>query len=317
MKNYFNFNLTGQKLFPFWIMLLVFFMAPYILLIYKMKEITSGDPKSAFILIPAFLVLFFIATVLSYFIEKISIEGIAYKNKSLVFEGKFGQYIGIVLLGGFLSVITLGIYSPWFIKSIQKFYIDNSTYDSNNPEFQGTGGNLFVILLLTLFLPMIIISGVLGIYTFINHTQLSGLYRVIYQIFIFIIMIPYIYYVYKWCIDIKFKNYTIQWETEFWASCWKILVEVLLSVITIGIYSPLASLRLYKYFAEKTIATSDDGNKNFGYDIEPKSDFLFIWGQSLLALITLGIYYPWAFCKVRSRILSKTYSQDIDIITEE
>ena len=315
MKNYFNFNLTGQKLFPFWIMLLVFFMAPYFLLIYKMKEITTGDPKSAFILIPAFFILFFIAIVLSYFIEKISIEGIEYKNKSLVFEGKFGQYIGIVLLGGFLSMITLGIYSPWFIKSIQKFFIDNSTYDSNNPEFRGTGGNLFVILLLTLFLPIIIISAVLGIFTFINHTQLSGLYKVIYQIFIFIIMIPYIYYVYKWCIDIKFKKYTIQWETKFWESCGKILVEVFLSIITIGIYSPLASLRLYKYFAEKTIATSEDGSKNFGYDIEPQSDFLFIWGQSLLALITLGIYYPWAFCKVRSRILSKTYTQDIK--TEE
>lgn len=312
MKNYFNFNLTGQKLFPFWIMLLVFFMAPYILLIYKMKEITTGDPKSAFILIPAFLVLFFIAIVLSYFIEKISIEGIEYKNKSLVFKGKFGQFIVIVLPGGFLSVITLGIYSPWFIKSIQKFFIDNSSYNSNNPEFKGTGGNLFVILLLTLILPIIIISAALGIVAVIHHTQLSGLYRVIYQIFIFILMIPYIYYVYKWSINIKFKKYTIQWETGFWESCWKILVEVLLSIITIGIYSPLASLRLFKYFAEKTIATSEDGSKNFGYDIDPWNDFLFIWGQSLLALITLGIYYPWAFCKVRSRILSKTHIQDIN-----
>jgi uncharacterized membrane protein YjgN (DUF898 family) len=310
MKNYFNFNLTGKKLFPYWIMLLVFFMAPYFLLIFKMKEIMAGDPKSVFIIIPALLVLFFIASLLSYFIEKISIEGIEYKNKSLVFKGKFGQFIGISLLGGFLSIITLGIYSPWFIKSIQKFFIDNSTYDSTNPEFRGTGGSLFVILLLTLILPIIIISAALGIVSVINHTELSGFYRVIYQIFIFIIMIPYIYYVYKWCIDIKFKQYSIQWETEFWPSCSKILVEVLLSIITLGIYSPLASLRLYKYFAEKTVATSEEGNKTFGYDIEPQRDFLFIWGQSILAILTLGIYYPWAFCKVRSRILSKTFTQD-------
>jgi uncharacterized membrane protein YjgN (DUF898 family) len=312
MKNYFNFNLTGQKLFPFWIMLLVFFMAPYFLLIYKMKEITTGDPKYVIILIPAFFVLFIIAFILSYFIEKITIEGIEYKNKNLVFNGKIGQFIGIVLLGGFLSVITLGIYSPWFIRNIQKFFIDNSSYDSTNPEFRGTGGSLFVILLLTLILPMIVISAALGIVTFINHTQLPVLYRVIYQIFLFIILIPYIYSVYKWCVDIKFKKYTIKWETEFWPSCSKILVEVLLTMITLGIYSPLASLRLYKYFAEKTVASSEDGNKSFGYDIEPQSDFLFIWGQSLLAIITLGIYYPWAFCKVRSRILSKTYTQDVN-----
>lgn len=72
----------------------------------------------------------------------------------------------------------------------------------------------------------------------------------------------------------------------------------------------LFSLKLYKYFVEKTVATNDSRKLTFGYDIEPSQDFLFIWGQTLLSIITLGIYYPWAFCKIGSRVLSKTYLEE-------
>ena len=86
-----------------------------------------------------------------------------------------------------------------------------------------------------------------------------------------------------------------------------IAFEILLTIITLGIYFPIAMIRLYKYFADKTIANGTDRKLKFGYDIDPLNDFLFIWGQTLLTIITLGIYYPWAFCKIGKRILSKTY----------
>ena len=91
----------------------------------------------------------------------------------------------------------------------------------------------------------------------------------------------------------------------------KIAIEALLSVVTLGIYLPLATVKLYKYFVERTVARSDESNKQFGYDIEPKDDFLFIWGQTLLTIITLGIYYPWAFCKVLDRVVGKTYVEEV------
>jgi hypothetical protein len=73
---------------------------------------------------------------------------------------------------------------------------------------------------------------------------------------------------------------------------------------------PMAILRLYKYFSEKTIATSPERKLKFGYAIDQLNDFLFIWGQTLLTIITLGIYYPWAFCKIGKRVLSKTYLRE-------
>ena len=119
---------------------------------------------------------------------------------------------------------------------------------------------------------------------------------------------------YKWMVNVKYKEYIIQWDTDFWSSCKAILFQVFLTIITIGIYYPLALVKMYKYFAEKTVAISDTRTKKFGYDIENQEDFLFLWGQILLTIITLGIYYPWGFCKIADRILSKTYLEEVAVI---
>jgi len=44
-----------------------------------------------------------------------------------------------------------------------------------------------------------------------------------------------------------------------------------------------------------------------GYDGDQFSAFLFMWGQILLTVITLGLYYPWAFSKIAHRVLTQTY----------
>jgi uncharacterized membrane protein YjgN (DUF898 family) len=305
MKNYFSFTLTAKKLLPIWLLFLVFFMVPYVTMILKMKEIQSAESPSLLIL-PLIIVLVIIAFVLHFYITKLTIENMVYKDKSIEFTGTFGGFIGIVLLGFFLSIITLGIYTPWFIRDLNRFFIDHSSYNSQMFKFQGKGGKLFVILLLTLFLPIIILTSVLVSFA-INHAGQMGNYMIIQQVVTIILMIPYLYFVYKWMINIDYKNLNIRWETNFWSACGKISAEIILIVITAGIYMPLAMLRLYKYFSEKTVAIAEDRKLRFGFDIDQLNDFLFIWGQTLLIIITLGIYYPWAFCKIASRISSKTY----------
>jgi uncharacterized membrane protein YjgN (DUF898 family) len=305
MKNYFSFNLTGKKLLPIWILFLVFFMAPYVILIFKMTSIQPGS-KPSLIFIPLIILLIFIAFVLTFYIAKLTIENLAFKDKSIVFNGTLGKYIGVVILGLFLSIITLGIYMAWFIRNMHRFYVNNSSYDSQYLKFQGKGGKLFVILLLTFFLPVIILSIAMAKFMISNAGQISSV-LIIQQLVMIIILIPYMYLIYKWMVNIDYKDYNISWETGFWNSCGKIAIEIILTIITIGIYMPLAMLRLYKYFAERTIAAANDKKLKFGYDIDQLNDFLFIWGQTLLTIITFGIYYPWAFCKIGKRILSKTY----------
>lgn len=305
MKNYFSFNLTGRKLFPIWILFLILFFAPYMTLVMKMQNIQDAN-SSLLLFFPLFVLLLIVAYLIMFYIAKLAIENIAFNDKSIVFNGTFGSYFGKILLGFFLSVITLGVYMAWFVRNIMSFFIDNSSYDSNAFKFKGKGSKLFVIILLTLFVPIILVTVIMTLFRIGNSDQIY-LMMIIQQVAMLIIMIPYIYFVYKWMVNVDYKRFNISWETNFWNSCGKIAIEMILSIVTVGIYGPLAMVRLYKYFTEKTFAQSESQQLQFGYDIEPLNDFLFIWGQSLLTIITLGIYYPWAFSKIGDRILGKTY----------
>jgi len=312
MKDYFNFNLKAQRLLTVWIAFLVLFIAPYVYMLVNIKDFVDPHHLSTlFEFYGIIILLMIISYALIFYMVKLTIEGIEFKGESFVFQGTFGQYIGKLLLGLFLTIITLGIYSPWFITKIQKFFVDNTSHDSNNLGFAGTAGKLFKILFFTTFLPMIVLMIVMIYLQIKSGNSDPKSVSLFMNLIIVLIMIPYMYYFYKWMVNVTFRDYTIRWETGFWNSCGKILLEMFLTVITVGIYYPFASLRLYKYFLGRTFATSESSKKEFGYDLEPRRDFLFIWGQLLLTIITLGLYYPWAYCNINSRIFSKTYVEQI------
>lgn len=306
MKNYFGFTLTGKKLLPIWLIFYFLFIAPYVMLIMKMKNIQPGTPPSGMLFIFLFL-LIIVAFFITFYLAKIMIENFIYKDKPISFNGKFGKFIGLILGGLLLSIITLGVYMAWFIRNIHRFFVNNSAYDNESFTFQGKGGQLFVILLLTILLPIIVLTIIMTKVFMLNPGHVSESYMIIQQIITWIIMIPYMYFIYKWMVNIDYKNYNIKWETEFWDSCGKLALEILLSIITIGIYSPMAMIKLYAYFTERTIAQSGEVKRKFGFDKDNMNDFLFIWGQILLTIITLGIYYPWSISKIGNRILSRTY----------
>lgn len=141
----------------------------------------------------------------------------------------------------------------------------------------------------------------------------SFIIRFIYQVIFYIILTPYIYYIYKWFVDVTYKGYHFKWDTKALPSIGKIAYELILSMITLGIYFPLAWIRLYKYFLEKTKSQTEGTPKiQFNYDIDQQKDYLFILIQTLLTIITLGIYFPWSFCKVSQRILEKTSMEKME-----
>jgi len=305
MKNYFGFNLTGIKLLPVWLLFVVFFGVPYATALFMLRP-TVPVSHPSLLVFPLLLLSMVVAFIFSFYMNKLTIEGLVYKEKGIAFNGKMGKFIVIILVGSILTILTLGIYLAWFIRDIQKFFVNNTVFGSQNFDFRGKGGRLFWILTLTLVLPIVLLTIVMISYSVANKGQVSSNGFILPMVMV-ILMIPYIYYVYKWTVDINYKDYHISWKTSFWNSIGKIAIEILLSIITVGIYLPLAQVRLYKYFAERTVAGSNETRSRFGYDIDPLNDFLFIWGQTLLAIITLGIYYPWTFCKIRSRILGKTF----------
>ena len=83
---------------------------------------------------------------------------------------------------------------------------------------------------------------------------------------------------------------------------------MVLAVLILGFYFPMAFIRLYRYFAEHTKSNLVEGKQILmGYDGDQLSAFFFIWGQVLITVITLGLYFPWAFSRIVHRVLSQTY----------
>lgn len=306
MKNYFGFTLTGIKLLPIWLTFYFLFIAPYVFLVVQIKKVQPGEHPSGMLFL-YLLLLILVALLLTFFIVKIMIENFQYKDTPIQFNGKFGNFAPFALGGLVLCIITLGIYMAWYIRDMHRFFVNNSTFENESLKFKGKGGQLFVILLLTIFLPTLILTITMTTLLLSNPGHVPTTYTVVQQIITWIIMIPYMYFFYKWMVNIDYKTYSIRWETDFWNSCGKLALEIFLCIITIGIYFPMAMIKLYAYFTEKTIAQSGDVTRRFGFDKDNMNDFLVIWGQTLLTIITLGLYYPWAISKIGNRIFSRTY----------
>lgn len=307
MKNYFGFTLTGKKLLPFWMLMYGSILALYFVLFFVMRQSPFGASHAG--IMPLILLLLMLLVYsLSFFLIKPILNHIRYKEEALSFDGTFGRFFGVLIGGMLLTIITLGVYLAWYIRNVFRFFVDNTTLKGDAFSFKGTGGRLFLILLLSMVLPIALFSVVVvSMQAMHASSELLVAGSVIYQLVMSFIMIPYMYLVYKWMTNVTYKQYTIQWQTSFWSSIGKIFIEILLSTITLGIYAPFAFVRLYAYFIHRTVAQSDEATRSFGFEPDPFNDFLFLWGQILLTIVTLGVYYPWMICKVSSRFLGRTY----------
>jgi uncharacterized membrane protein YjgN (DUF898 family) len=320
MKDYFGFQLKGKQLLTLWIIFYIIIILPYGLMMFKMRTLANqhdlASSRQVLKMFPLFIPIMLAALIWTLYFMKTFIQGISLKESPLQCDYKLGKYLGMVLPGLFLTIITLGIYGPWFMRNVQRFYVNNSSYRDKNFSFPGKGGRLFVIILLTVIIPMILMIVFMlsvGRSYGIDVRNRTASHVIIQQIITMIILIPYIYLVYKWVAELMYNGYHIKWDTSFFPSIGKIFIEIVLTIITVGIYFPMAYLRLYKYFADRTRSNVVENQViQFGYDIEQTKDFLFIWGQTLLTLITLGIYYPWAICKISRLVLGKTYMEKIN-----
>jgi uncharacterized membrane protein YjgN (DUF898 family) len=307
MKNYLKFNLTGEKLFPILFLVIVLIVFPICFIAWEVAQYNLIHNKDGLVLIPIVLSFLILPFLLCYYVEKMKIESFEFDGKSVEFTGTFKEFAKLFFIGLLLSIITVGVYLPWFMKNMQKFFINNSSYEGYRPEFLGKGFKLFLIFTLLALVPSVFGSIMDNAIKVFHQPLLIFVVGGVVMVVKMIIMSPFYYFQYRWYFDARFKGLTILWNTDTWDSILEIIKQSLLMFFTFGIYFPVGYLKLYKYFAERTVAVNENENYHLGYDLEPMADFKFIWGQALMTIITIGIYFPWAYCKVMNRVVAKTY----------
>jgi uncharacterized membrane protein YjgN (DUF898 family) len=325
MKTYFDFTLKGKNwagpFIVYWIAILLLY-TPFAG-ISVISRRAQGGMVTPLVLLLVDLVLVVAVVVLAavfaivflrIFLPKLSIKGNAFS-----FKGSIGKYLGLNVGGILLTIVTLSIYFPWYVRRITAYLVSETSFNGSNPEFMGKGGRLFTYYLLCVLVPFVVVGILIAVVFAVMIATGSlevGLIAVrvlsaLMGIVVFLILIPWIYLVYKWYVNIRWNDVTIAWKTSFWPSCGFILGQVLLIVITATIYWPAGFLRIYGYFVGKTVLSKGEAETGrLGFDGSLGKGFGLLWGQALLSIITLGVYIPWAYANIGRWLMSATYHQE-------
>lgn len=199
----------------------------------------------------------------------------------LEFTGTGGDLFVTYLVGMLLTMITLGIYSPWFMCKMIKFFSDNTSAVAPDGtrmrmSFEGTGGDLFVTYLVGMILTQITL----------------GIYR------------PwFMCKMYKWLFSHTniLENEQPVGSLDFEGTGGELFVTYLLgsflTMITGGIYLYWFQVKIMKFLAEGTRVNYQ--GRLFGGAFHGTGGEFFVINllHGFLTMITLGIYAPWFMVK--------------------
>ncbi|MGA2977903.1 MAG: DUF898 family protein [Spirochaetia bacterium] len=332
MKTNFDFTLKGadwwKPFLGFWVLFLVIYVLDMMMSIGGASRV--GHFGVYLLLLFVFmLLLLIIQAIFTIVFLRIMLPKLSIGGKSFSFRGDIGKYLGMNVVGLLLSLVTLTIYVPWYARRITAYLISETTFDGVSPAFLGKGGKLFKYFLLGLWIPVIVLCVIIAVALGIGiarggaaassaNSQLSAsLVTFLTMIVIFIIIVPFMYLMYKWYANIRWNDVAIAWQTSFWPSCGFILGQMLLTVITAGIYWPAALLRMARYFAAKTVFSKGDAEiGRLGFEGDIGRGFGLLWGQTLLSIITLGIYIPWATANIGRWLAAATIFDSKELSAE-
>lgn len=314
MKTYLNLALRGRDWWGafliFWVLFWVFYVP--LLLVGRMSGWSREQPGLVVLLVVVCLLGIIVVTaVFSIVCMRIIVPKISVDGNSFGFHGSIGRYLWLSVSGILLSIVTLTVYLPWYLKRITAYVVSQVSFKGSTPEFLGRGGKLFKYLVLALWIPVAVLIALVVVFVGLNATNAANVSRALtpaVAVVELIVLVPWMYLTYKWYVNIRWNEVAIAWRTTFWASCGFILGQLLLTLITLSIYWPAATLRIYRYFSERTLLTNAGGVVGrLGFDGSIGKGFGLLWGQALLSIITLGIYVPWAYARIGRWLLGATY----------
>jgi uncharacterized membrane protein YjgN (DUF898 family) len=219
----------------------------------------------------------FMCRLARYFADNTTLGPTRRGDLRLEFTGQGGELLVILLLHGFLTVITAYIYMPWFLVKLIKFFCANTQAVAQDGtrfrlEFEGTGGELFVTFLVGMLLTVI----TLYIYT---PWFICKLNKAIYS--------------HVAILENEQRVGNFDFEGTGGELFVTFLVGMLLTVVTLYIYMPWFQVKVLKFVAENTRVHYQGRVYGGQFHGTGGEFFVTLLVGLLLTMITLYIYYPW------------------------
>ncbi|MDQ7049076.1 MAG: YjgN family protein [Enterobacterales bacterium] len=174
----------------------------------------------------------------------------AYKNIQFRFHGSYGEAFMVLFVWPILGVITFGILYPMAFLKMHQYVIKNSAYGTTKFDFSATYKDYGMIFLIVIGLGIAVAIPVILINTMMPALILIS------PIIIAVAYIGAILYFMVSLNNLIFNNLSIV-QNKFEGSMQMmelgkvLLINFLLTVVTLGLYLPAAKVRMVKYFASR------------------------------------------------------------------
>jgi uncharacterized membrane protein YjgN (DUF898 family) len=284
--------------------------------------ILGGDGSGAmlyglFVYFASVILTLVVSIYIYYVFIKETILGISLEEEPQ-FELPASTFFWKNLLWSLLSLITFGIYMPWHLRNVLTLIGDSTSYKGKTYKFLGVPsdflGKYIAILVVTMATSMYLNSSVTS-----SEPIVAGAMFGIAFSYLFLIVLQLAVYalITVWVIDLEYDGKRISYRGGIGRLVGKMMVELLLSFITLGIYTPVAMYGVARYAINK-IGYGENGQ--LVQSGKKLSFFGWAWLQMVLCAVTLGIYTPWAYAKLLNLIVDETslvISEDRESFSDE
>ncbi len=223
----------------------------------------------------------FVCKLHAYLAASTRIEGTPRGTLQLEFTGQGKDLFVTGLVGVLLSIVTCGIYAPWFLVKLAQFFADHTHAIAPDgtrysARFEVTGGELFVALLV----GGLLCGVTLGIYTpwFLCNLQRLVLSKTT-------------------ILEDGTAHGSFSFTGEGGELIGTFLLGVLLMIVTFGIYAAWFQVSLLQFFTRHTTLTLGGSSWRGRFSGTGGELLILNLVGYLLTVITLGIYGAWWIVK--------------------
>ena len=244
-----------------------------------------------------------------------TLQAAGFEGEKLQTDYNFGSYLKLSAIGSLLTILTAGIYAPWFCVRLTRYFCEGASWRMRPFGFHAKGMGLFVIITLVLLLPSVVLGiisallfGGTGDATTLTPTLALG--ALVGYILATLWMGLLCVTVTRWMVDLSNGSQRITCDAPIGRSTLFVAGQLLLTLLTLGLYAPMMELRTMQYFARYTRIGDQEKAPRLGMHLRPWRDWAYLWLHALLVALTLGLYLPWYYTRILNRFIPRLYVND-------
>ena len=177
----------------------------------------------------------------------------AYRNIQFRFAASYGEAVMAVLVWPTLGVLTAGLLYPYAIRKSSEFIVRNSRYGTADFDFEATTwdyGRIFLICLGVLMATLLLSFGQIFVVGGALGSSLSSLITLFGYVLAGVYLTVMLTNVYYNSTTLQAHGLAANLEVPGYAKVF--VVNIILIVLTLGLFLPFAKVRMAKYRADHT-----------------------------------------------------------------